>query len=1262
MKQREKQKRSIALTALYFLAPISFIAPIRASQAETLTETPRILQGAWSVRCDKGPDARRLFEKDRAIGPGKSSLTVKRSVVSDARIDIFYTDKTGDRFEVVSDTELRYLAQLRQDGSVSKDWTIGKVPILQRCDPRPTEAPKTTPLPVSATGNPSCKNTIKDEKLQTTTPPSVHVSVEPGNGVVGFGEEIIVRWRTSERNKTPGLFDLLVFGMQENIRVAGEGVLISPPRSPLPFGAIHQPDKMRVVAPLYLPNAEERGEFRIRVFTPKNFSLSWATITTDECGRISTTADDGARERSFTVLDQTPIIQVQDRLAATAPRESRTSPSEDWRLDSYDGFFEIIDKRTGGLVFSRAGQALGFSPRSRFLSYRSDNKYSVQVVDLADRRTVAGFVKEGEIFWSSDDAFGAVLHDANGGVGVFAPLLDRKWGVDELTGCHGCRGAETAKILVDSENALVWVGSDFENGFMAAESLLHPLDRHRFLLSGNASSRSVLAANDLIKKLALADENKKFEIEHQLENLYRETIRNPEEMRARGFPVARAPRLMKKVTDSFSRGGLGRLASTSEIKHPPATSIALESEKIVRGTGIPKINGKIIAEKKQAGQISEKVIMRLFDYGFSVFDNSPSIFRRNFVRGNQEYYNKFDKSPAKIIGDGIDVKTSRKENIGIHISDILETCGGKDLKWPVFLEVRGWSRTQDQESYLIKTACDEHAASSASISGELAGVLIKSGRVFNQNFVLDPQRKSGDSEEEDYVDERNRVLKLDEWSDRPSSSRIEAFFSTGDLILIASFGASTIVAVHPETNQILHVIPNAQNISNVDGIYASKDRKHILQVNANGRFFLYRANDAVLVLSGVYLDDEIVLYTQDGFYDGTAEGATYVDWYFPGSREHHDFSQFASRFHRPDIIRAILRGETPTIAKEPILPPPSVEIELTAFNATTLIASAHVSATGARPLKTIRLFVDGAPAGEAPVSGTTANATHPLSLHSGRQWVTAVAYDDRGFSGQPKTALIAVDGPMTRRPRLFGLGVGVNHYPKIPGADLAYAVQDADAFIAAIRANSGGRYKTIDAALLTEDKARNDSIMEALDRMIDQATAEDTIMVYFAGHGVKDGRDEFYFLGYDTDIADPGKTALAWRNVAGVLARSRAKVLVFLDACHSGIASGEKVMPNDAYAAELLRAGKAGMVVLAASKGRQFSEESPRYGGGHGAFNVALTRALTENRQKTDRNQNGVIELDELYGSIRENVRRLTQERQTPWLARNEVIGKMVLF
>ena len=86
--------------------------------------------------------------------------------------------------------------------------------------------------------------------------------------------------------------------------------------------------------------------------------------------------------------------------------------------------------------------------------------------------------------------------------------------------------------------------------------------------------------------------------------------------------------------------------------------------------------------------------------------------------------------------------------------------------------------------------------------------------------------------------------------------------------------------------------------------------------------------------------------------------------------------------------------------------------------------------------------------------------------------------------------------------------------------------------------------------------------------------------------------------------------------------------------------------------------GKSAITVIAAAKGRQ---ESLEFQGG-GAFTTALVDALGLRRRGIDLNGNGAIELAELYGSVKSTVVERTNGAQTPWIARNLMVGETPLF
>jgi uncharacterized caspase-like protein len=98
----------------------------------------------------------------------------------------------------------------------------------------------------------------------------------------------------------------------------------------------------------------------------------------------------------------------------------------------------------------------------------------------------------------------------------------------------------------------------------------------------------------------------------------------------------------------------------------------------------------------------------------------------------------------------------------------------------------------------------------------------------------------------------------------------------------------------------------------------------------------------------------------------------------------------------------------------------------------------------------------------------------------------------------------------------------------------------------------------------------------------------------------------FFLATVETRIANLEQTAVAWDELAEVLKGSNARVIVFLDACHSGAAGQEAT--NDAAVARLLSKGSI-ITVLAASKGRQFSHERSELKGG--VFTATIVRLLT---------------------------------------------------
>jgi uncharacterized caspase-like protein len=125
-------------------------------------------------------------------------------------------------------------------------------------------------------------------------------------------------------------------------------------------------------------------------------------------------------------------------------------------------------------------------------------------------------------------------------------------------------------------------------------------------------------------------------------------------------------------------------------------------------------------------------------------------------------------------------------------------------------------------------------------------------------------------------------------------------------------------------------------------------------------------------------------------------------------------------------------------------------------------------------------------------------------------------------------------------------------------------------------------------------------------------------------------------------------------EIAKALDGSKARAIILLDACHSGAADSGT---NDDAVSSLIKSGTQSRQPQRADRKVR---RTPRLGGGR--FTTALVQAISPDRKATDTNRNGAIELAELYGAVKRQVVAATKGAQTPWIARNLMVGEIPLF
>jgi hypothetical protein len=476
-------------------------------------------------------------------------------------------------------------------------------------------------------------------------------------------------------------------------------------------------------------------------------------------------------------------------------------------------------------------------------------------------------------------------------------------------------------------------------------------------------------------------------------------------------------------------------------------------------------------------------------------------------------------------------------------------------------------------------------------------------------------------------------------------------------LVVASVAGKSIATYDLETNKVFAILKDVPQADLIDDVTLTSDAAHVIQINGDGQFFIHELSSGRVALSGRVVDDEIIAYTPEGYYWSSYEGAHFVQLRFPGLPGLYPFQQFATVLNRPDLVTAQLHPGATTPPNPKLVPPPTLDMTLAQEGVDDSQVHLDVRAHSSAPLAHLRFYADGHLIEDTGLSGLEISRRIDVPRSPNARWLTAQLADTGGLVSKPQAVRLSPRGKPTNV--LYAVLVGINTYSN-PKMQLKFAKSDAERLGAALRANAGHYYSHSETMLLLDGEASKDAILSALRQTVAAATADDTLVFSFAGHGAQLADGRYFVTPADYDVARPAETGLAWADIAALLHGAKSRVIVILDSCHAGLSGVEGFGTNDDAVDALLSGAHPPMLVLAASKGRQFSYEGPKWGGG--VFTDALVEAIQRNRQSYDTDHNGAIETSELYYALKSLVVRETQGEQTPWLVRRDLLGDFAVF
>lgn len=236
-------------------------------------------------------------------------------------------------------------------------------------------------------------------------------------------------------------------------------------------------------------------------------------------------------------------------------------------------------------------------------------------------------------------------------------------------------------------------------------------------------------------------------------------------------------------------------------------------------------------------------------------------------------------------------------------------------------------------------------------------------------------------------------------------------------------------------------------------------------------------------------------------------------------------------------------------------------------------------------------------------------------------------------------------------PTIRAFVVGVSEYAD-KSISLKYAEDDANLVYKTMRDPTTIGIPASNIVLLTNSAATRDAILEGLESVFKNSFENDVVMIYLAMHGVTD-EGLLYFVPYDAKVTKLRTTAISGLDFDYLIKTKGAgrKVIMFVDACHSGAAASSLVFGGsravDALPILLAEMAKSqpGLSVFSASDAGQVSREGEEWGG-HGVFTYYLLKAMTTPAANTNADQ--FIRLRAIVDYVRDKVSAATDGKQTP--------------
>lgn len=403
--------------------------------------------------------------------------------------------------------------------------------------------------------------------------------------------------------------------------------------------------------------------------------------------------------------------------------------------------------------------------------------------------------------------------------------------------------------------------------------------------------------------------------------------------------------------------------------------------------------------------------------------------------------------------------------------------------------------------------------------------------------------------------------------------------------------------------------------ADVVSLQVSTDKTKLISLDLDGVTKCWNLKDFSLLFDHIQMSErEYITKTPEGYYYAT-DGALNKVHYVKGMKCYSP-DQFFDEFYKTDVLQSV-RGSSIDGYLNRSLPP---EVKLVGIpSKDKLSATLHLKLIEHEsPIKEVLLFHNGKRLALEIKDLTFVQKdkeekyyTYKAPLISGHNQFTLKALNKEKVSSLPVTIDVSVENSQSGS-NCYLLVIGIDDY-KNSKLDLNFAQADASSFVSVMGNQEKGLYKEIIIDTLYNKNATKENILASLDKLQSEASINDVVMIYFAGHGSYQ-EDMFYFIPHDAvrlmDANHLKEKGISSNEVQEKLRNTKAlKQFIIIDACQSGgslKSFSERGAKDEKAIAQLSRSS--GIHVLASAGADQYASEFQELG--HGIFTYVLLQAL----------------------------------------------------